>query len=140
MDDLEWAAWNVNEWPEGDDRIKVAQIQKFDGSSIRLQAPMHFCFSGSTTVISHDQWQQKRLELQNKTDWLGGWQDAPEHKKLSGGNITEGLDRCHTITTMINELLGDHPAIKAAGMQDKVDDMIIALSEVYQAVGGLEDE
>ncbi len=59
---------------------------------------------------------------------------------FNSGYIVEGVDRCHTIMTMIDELLSEHPAIKKAKMEESLDEAFTILFNIYQAVGALEDE
>lgn len=53
-------------------------------------------------------------------------------------HITEGLDRCHIITTMMNEFLRDHPAVLKANGTSKVDQAIELISDLYQDIGNLD--
>ena len=47
----------------------------------------------------------------------------------------EALDRAHTITIMIEELLVGHPGICTPGVQLKLKKLEDAAADLYQAIG-----
>ena len=60
--------------------------------------------------------------------------------EFNEGHITEGMDRCHTIMLLLEELLFEHPAVLKADVEvhrDKACDEVMAM---YQAIGRLEDD
>lgn len=71
------------------------------------------------------QWLAKK-ELLQSVDWNDGY-------------ITEGLDRCHTIRMLIEELLVDHPAVLKAGVWTEVSEAASRIEDAYQMIGGLDN-
>ena len=63
--------------------------------------------------------------------------DVPD---WNDGYYLEGMDRCHTIMTMMDQLLREHPSIKRVGLDDKFDSAFDLIYEMYQAIGIYEDE
>lgn len=58
---------------------------------------------------------------------------------FNDGHIVEGLDRCHTLMTMLDQLLDQHPAIIKAGAQDEVSEALQLIMDAYQKIGELDD-
>jgi hypothetical protein len=54
------------------------------------------------------------------------------------GYYIEGLDRCANIQNIINEQLLYHPAIIRAGQEDKIDEAIKLIGNVYQTIGAMQ--
>ena len=66
--------------------------------------------------------------------------DEQEEVEWNDGHILEGLDRCHTLLVLIDQLLNEHPAIIKAGMEEnlsKAEEMIV---DIYQEIGRLDFE
>lgn len=63
-------------------------------------------------------------------------------QQFNEGYIVEGLDRCHTIMVMIEELLSEHPSVDKAKVEYKIARASSLIGEAYQAIGQLsvEDE
>jgi hypothetical protein len=71
------------------------------------------------------QWLEKK-KLLDAVDWNDGY-------------ITEGLDRCHTIQVMLQELLVDHPAVLKAGVWTEISEASSRIFDAYQKIGDLDD-
>lgn len=56
------------------------------------------------------------------------------------GYIIEGCDRAHNLRESVNIQLLHHPAVVKAGMNSKVAHIMVLLGEVYQEVGGLDED
>lgn len=52
----------------------------------------------------------------------------------------EGMDRCHTILVMLDELLSHHPAVKRAKGRKKYRKAERAVVDLYQMIGALDEE
>lgn len=57
--------------------------------------------------------------------------------EFNHGHILEALDRVHTIETMMNALLVDHPAIIKCDADNDVKKVMLELGELYQKIGNL---
>ena len=54
----------------------------------------------------------------------------------NNGYYIEGLDRCNTILTLIEELLVDHPSTeKVPGIASKIEQASDLIMSVYQDIG-----
>lgn len=66
--------------------------------------------------------------------------DENDAQPYNPGHQLEGLDRCHTIMTMISELLIDHPAVLKAGVTDAVGEAQGLIMDAYQKIGAMDDD
>jgi hypothetical protein len=55
------------------------------------------------------------------------------------GYVNEGLDRCHTIQVMIEELLVDHPTVLKSKSWDELQRASDLINDVYQQIGELDE-
>lgn len=55
------------------------------------------------------------------------------------GHQIEGLDRCFTIITMIDQLLTGHPAVVRAEGEPLVSRALDAIGSLYQLIGNLDE-
>jgi len=62
-----------------------------------------------------------------------------DSQEFNDGHILEGMDRCHTIQILLEELLEGHPAVIKAEMQRQVVVAQDAVMYVYEAIRQLED-
>jgi len=63
-----------------------------------------------------------------------------EPQDFNDGHIIEGLDRCHTIMVMIDELLSGHPSVTKAVQEEEVTKAIKVIFDMYQKIGELDDD
>ena len=61
-----------------------------------------------------------------------------EIKEFNDGHAVEGLDRCHTVMLLINELLVNHPAVTKTNNETKLEDACASIMEIYQDIGSIE--
>jgi hypothetical protein len=62
-------------------------------------------------------------------------------EEWNDGYYFEGMDRCHTIRVMIDELLTDHPAIKSLpGGVKRLEKIDRLLGKIYQGLGALDEQ
>lgn len=74
MDDLDWLARNVHEWPTGCEYIVVGDNNEL----------YYNCGTNLGPSFSHNQWLTRRAELQNKPKW----EDLPDGVKIIVQNDT----------------------------------------------------
>lgn len=56
------------------------------------------------------------------------------------GYVLEGMDRCHTIMVMMEELLVNHPSILRSEQSEEVDKVISDVMDIYQKIGLMDEE
>ena len=61
-----------------------------------------------------------------------------EPQEYNEGHQIEGLDRCHTLLVLMEELLQDHPAVLLAGGADKLDKAAESIADLYQMIGAID--
>lgn len=61
--------------------------------------------------------------------------DAPQ--PYNPGHQIEGLDRCHTVLMMLDQLLLDHPAVVKSEVSHLVEEAFGAIYQAYQKIGEL---
>lgn len=62
-----------------------------------------------------------------------------EPDEWNDGYILEGMDRCHTIMLMIEELLSGHPSVVKTKNQWNIDNASKMIMSVYQDIGSLRE-
>ena len=62
-----------------------------------------------------------------------------EEQVFNEGHIIEGLDRVFIAQCNLDEFVLDHPAVMKAGCNQKVEEAIRLLAEVYQEIGQLSE-
>jgi hypothetical protein len=62
-----------------------------------------------------------------------------DSQKFNQGHIIEGLDRCHIIMMMMEDLLMQHPAVLKADCSNKIAHANLLMMEAYQQIGALDD-
>ena len=66
------------------------------------------------------------------------FQGISETQEFNEGHIVEGLDRCHTVMLLINELLVNHPAVTKTDNETKLEEACASVMEIYQDIGSIE--
>ena len=56
------------------------------------------------------------------------------------GYYIEGMDRCHTVCVMIEELLLHHPVVKKCEVSFYIEEAERLISRAYQKIGSLSHE
>ena len=60
--------------------------------------------------------------------------------EFNEGHIIEGLDRCHTIMILMDEIIIEHPAVIKAGVNDDLLEAQGLIMKAYQAIGALSND
>ena len=85
--------------------------------------------------------------MQHKTDkanifvhemYSKAFKDISEIKEFNDGHVVEGLDRCHTVMLLINELLVNHPAVTKTNNETRLEYACASIMEIYQDIGSIE--
>lgn len=65
---------------------------------------------------------------------------SDDTNEWNDGYILEGMDRCHTIMLLLDQLLDSHPSVIKAGQEIQLEVVSEVVMEIYQAIGRLEEE
>lgn len=66
--------------------------------------------------------------------------EQDEDFEWNDGYITEGLQTCHIVMSIMDSELSEHPAVIRAGKKKELDEAIDAVMSIYQAIGGLDHD
>lgn len=86
------------------------------------------------TTETERQFQSHLRDVENK---FRAEVEAEHEDDFNDGHILEGMDRCHTIMIMIEELLSGHPAVSRAGAESEVSAALSLVMTAYQKIGAL---